>query len=65
MVIDFEPGSEWPSVDVHEDEERYYVLSWEVIEGDRRHGAGSYVGFTPAAATGRGRTPAPACWAST
>lgn len=46
-VIDFEPGSEWPSVDVHEDEERYYVLEGEVIEGDDRHGVGSYVVFAP------------------
>ncbi len=46
-VIDFAPGSEWPSVDVHDDEERYYVLTGEVIEGDRRHGAGSYLVFAP------------------
>ncbi len=46
-VIDFAPGSQWPSVDVHEDEERYFVLSGEVIEGERRHGAGSYVVFAP------------------
>jgi hypothetical protein len=46
-VIDFAPASEWPSVDVHDDEERYYVLTGEIIEGDRRHPAGSYVVFAP------------------
>jgi len=46
-VIDFAPGSQWPSMEVHEEEERYFVLSGEVIEGKRRHGAGSYVVFAP------------------
>ena len=46
-VIDFAPGSEWPSVDVHDDEERYYVVTGEVVEGDQRFGAGSYVVFAP------------------
>ncbi len=31
-LIDFAPGTEWPEVDVHATEERYYVLSGEVIE---------------------------------
>ncbi|GAA3579010.1 hypothetical protein GCM10022419_070570 [Nonomuraea rosea] len=42
-VIDFAPGTQWPEVDVHEGEERYFVLSGEVIEGEVRYGAGSYV----------------------
>ncbi len=46
-LIDFAPGTEWPEVDVHATEERYYVLSGEVIEGDERHGPGSYVVFAP------------------
>lgn len=46
-IIDFAPGSEWPSVDVHDDEERYYVMTGEVIEGERRFPAGSYVVFAP------------------
>ncbi|MEU6967157.1 cupin domain-containing protein [Kitasatospora aureofaciens] len=46
-LIDFEPGSRWPEVDVHDTEERYYVLSGEVIEGEERHPAGSYVVFAP------------------
>ena len=44
-VIDFAPGTQWPAVDVHQTEERYYVLSGEVIEGEQRHPAGSYVVF--------------------
>ncbi|HEX6419128.1 MAG TPA: cupin domain-containing protein [Acidimicrobiales bacterium] len=44
-VIDFAPGTEWPAVDHHEGEERYFVLGGEVIEGDVRHGAGTYVVF--------------------
>lgn len=46
-LIDFAPGSEWPEVDFHTTEERYYVLSGEVIEGEERHGPGTYVVFAP------------------
>ncbi|MFF7994701.1 cupin domain-containing protein [Kitasatospora xanthocidica] len=46
-LIDFAPGSRWPEVDVHGTEERYFVLSGEVIEGEERHPAGSYVVFAP------------------
>ncbi|MER7845732.1 cupin domain-containing protein [Kitasatospora sp. NPDC096077] len=46
-LIDFAPGSRWPEVDLHHAEERYYVLSGEVIEGEERHPAGSYVVFAP------------------
>ncbi len=46
-LIDFAPGSVWPEIDVHDTEERYYVLSGEVIEGEERHGPGSYVVFAP------------------
>ena len=46
-LIDFAPGTEWPEVDVHATEERYYVVSGEVIEGEERHGPGSYVVFAP------------------
>ncbi|GAA2446654.1 cupin domain-containing protein [Streptomyces mauvecolor] len=44
-LIDFAPGSEWPEVDVHTEEERYYVISGEVIDVGRVFGAGSYVVF--------------------
>lgn len=46
-LIDFAPGAEWPVVDHHAAEERYYVLSGEVIEGEERHGPGAYVVFAP------------------
>lgn len=46
-LIDFAPGTQWPAVDEHTTEERYYVLSGEVIEGDERHGPGTYVVFAP------------------
>ncbi|MEU0567021.1 cupin domain-containing protein [Nonomuraea sp. NPDC005983] len=46
-LIDFAAGTEWPEVDVHASEERYYVLSGEVIEGEERHGPGTYVVFAP------------------
>jgi len=46
-VIDFAPGTQWPEVDNHRTEERYYVISGEVIEGEQRHGAGAYVVFAP------------------
>jgi quercetin dioxygenase-like cupin family protein len=44
-LIDFAPGSLWPATDHHEDEERYYVLSGEVVEGTERYPAGTYVTF--------------------
>ncbi|MFJ9407021.1 cupin domain-containing protein [Streptomyces sp. NPDC101393] len=46
-IVDFAPGARWPDVDVHATEERYYVLSGEVIEGEERHGPGTYVVFAP------------------
>ncbi|MFD3516365.1 cupin domain-containing protein [Streptomyces sp. NPDC058657] len=46
-LIDFAPGTEWPDVDEHASEERYYVLSGEVIEGEELHGPGTYVVFAP------------------
>ena len=44
-AIDFAPGSQWPAVDHHETEERYFVHSGEMIEDEHRYGAGSYVVF--------------------
>lgn len=46
-LIDFGPDSTWPEVAVHGTEERYFVLSGEVIEGDRVAGPGTYVTFAP------------------
>ncbi|WP_411084585.1 cupin domain-containing protein [Streptomyces sp. cmx-18-6] len=46
-LIDFAAGTEWPEVDHHLTEERYYVLSGEVIDGGERHGPGTYVVFAP------------------
>jgi quercetin dioxygenase-like cupin family protein len=42
-LIEFGPGTTWPAVDHHETEERYYVLSGEVIDGGERYPAGTYV----------------------
>ena len=46
-LIDFAPGTEWPEVDVHATEERYYAVCGELIEGDDRYGPGTYVVFAP------------------
>ncbi|GAB2452322.1 anti-sigma factor [Streptosporangium sandarakinum] len=47
-VIDLAPGAEWPGLDVHETYgEAYFVVSGELIEGDRTHGPGTYVAFGP------------------
>ncbi|MER7418411.1 cupin domain-containing protein [Micromonospora peucetia] len=46
-MYDFAPGTEWPEVDVHEGEERYYVVSGEFIDRGHRLGPGSYVVFAP------------------
>ncbi|MEU6010582.1 cupin domain-containing protein [Streptomyces sp. NPDC047453] len=54
-MYDFAPGAEWPEVDVHEDEERYYVVSGEFIDRGHRLGPGSYVVFAPGS-THRPRT---------
>jgi hypothetical protein len=42
-LIDFEPGTEWPEVDHHHTEERYFVLSGEIIDNGRHYPAGTYV----------------------
>lgn len=54
-MYDFAPGTEWPEVDVHEGEERYYVISGEFIDRGQRLGPGSYVVFAPGS-THRPRT---------
>lgn len=46
-LIDFAPGTEWPEVDHHAAEERYFVVSGEVVDGGETHGPGSYVVFAP------------------
>ena len=47
-VVDMAPGSQWPHVDVHgEAGEEFYVVSGEVIEGEQRFEAGTYVRFGP------------------
>ncbi|UNK49275.1 cupin domain-containing protein [Lysobacter sp. S4-A87] len=46
-VVDMAPGAQWPVLDHHETGESYYVISGEVIEGETRHGAGTYVYFAP------------------
>ncbi|MFE6702222.1 cupin domain-containing protein [Streptomyces sp. NPDC057718] len=46
-LIDFAAGTEWPEIDEHSTEERYFVLSGEVIDGGERHGPGAYVVFAP------------------
>ena len=44
-IVEMAPGSRWPHVDRHDTGEAYYVLEGEVIEGDARFAAGSYVRF--------------------
>ncbi|MGH8077900.1 MAG: cupin domain-containing protein [Lysobacter sp.] len=46
-VVDMAPGSQWPYVDHHPTGEGFFVVSGEVIEGDRHHRAGTYVNFAP------------------
>ena len=45
-IVDMEPGSTWPVVDEHDTGEEFYVIRGEVIEGDRRLGAGMYATWT-------------------
>lgn len=45
-IVELAPGSRWPYVDDHgETAEAYYVISGEVIEGEQRFAAGTYVYF--------------------
>lgn len=44
-IVDMQPGSQWPHVDHHDRGEAYYVLAGEVIEGEARYRAGTYVSF--------------------
>ena len=46
-LIEFDPGSECPDIDVHGDEERYFVLDGEIVEDGERYPAGTYVLFAP------------------
>lgn len=46
-IVEMAPGAQWPHVDHHDTGESYYVIDGEVIEGEARHGAGTYVHFPP------------------
>lgn len=46
-IVEMAPGSQWPRVDEHPDGEDVYVLEGEMIEGDRRFPAGTYLHFAP------------------
>ena len=46
-VVDMAPGSIWPVVDEHDTGEEVYVVEGEIIEGERRFGAGTYLFFKP------------------
>jgi anti-sigma factor ChrR (cupin superfamily) len=46
--VDMEPGAVWPHVDQHgEFGEEVVVICGELIEGEHRYGAGSYLLFGP------------------
>src|SRR4030095_4349209 len=47
-IVDILPGAEWPYIDEHDAAgEEVYVVSGELIEGDLRFPAGTYVFFKP------------------
>jgi quercetin dioxygenase-like cupin family protein len=47
-TVEIAPGAQWPHIDHHDVHgEVVYVLDGELIEGDRRIGAGTYVVFGP------------------
>jgi hypothetical protein len=47
-AVDLAPGAQWPYVDVHDEAgEEFYVVSGELIEGEERFPAGTYVRFGP------------------
>jgi anti-sigma factor ChrR (cupin superfamily) len=47
-IVDMEPGAQWPHVDRHDDNgEELFVVSGELIEGEARYAAGSYLLYHP------------------
>ena len=47
-IVEMDPGAQWPHVDEHgEFGEQVFVISGELIEGDHRFGAGTYLNFKP------------------
>jgi hypothetical protein len=46
-VVDMAPGSVWPVVDEHPDGEYVQVIEGELIEGEQRFSAGTYLFFEP------------------
>jgi ChrR Cupin-like domain len=47
-IVDMAAGSRWPFEDVHDEHgEQVWIVSGELIEGDRRFSAGTYLNFGP------------------
>jgi len=47
-IVDMEPGAQWPYVDVHGDQgEQVWIVSGDLIEGERSFGPGTYLSFAP------------------
>lgn len=47
-VVEIEAGAQWPYVDQHDENgEVFFVVSGELIEGNERYCAGSYIVFGP------------------
>lgn len=47
-VVDMEPGAQWPHEDSHDDHgEQVWIVSGELIEGEHRFAAGTYLNFWP------------------
>jgi ChrR Cupin-like domain len=44
-VYDFAPGAEWPDIDHHVAEERYFVTKGEIVDNDVVYPEGTYVVF--------------------
>ena len=47
-IVDIEAGAAWPHVDRHDElGEDVFVVSGEMIEGEARYGAGTFLHFGP------------------
>jgi anti-sigma factor ChrR (cupin superfamily) len=47
-IVDIEPGAQWPHVDQHDEHgEQVWVISGEMIEGEQKFAAGTYLNFGP------------------
>lgn len=46
-IIEFDPGTQWPEIDHHENFEEVYVIDGEFLDQGRTYRGGSFLHFEP------------------